>query len=161
MLKNTSSIVTFTPKVSWNISVIKRAKGQHRLPQKNIHQNLQQHVARQHANTRDCLKKSKSMKLRGRGKYYLITRLRVRCVCAHWVSLLADRNIDRVLYTCWQLTDKLTGQRKALQSPLPVALPPFTITRFATTRMVRNSQQCIFLSFCKPLVCPDFDSLHW
>lgn len=36
-------------------------------------------------------------------------QLRVRCACAHRVSLLADRNTDRVLYPCWQLTDQLPG----------------------------------------------------
>lgn len=39
------------------------------------------------------------------------------------------------------------------------ALPPFTL-RFATSMTVRISQQCIFLPSCKPLICPDFDSLH-
>lgn len=96
------------------------------------------------------------MKLRGRVKRYLITQVRVCCVCAHWVSLLADRSIDCALYTRWQLTDQLTGLRKAAQPPPPAALPPFTATRFATTRTARNSQQCISLSFRKPLVSLNF-----
>ena len=138
----------------------KNSNGQHRLPQKNVQLNLHQQVARQHIHIRGCLKKRRSTKRKGGVQYCLITQLRVHCVCAQWVSLLADRNIDRVLYTCWQLTDQLAPLRETSQPP-PKALPPFTSTRFATTRMVRNSQQCIFLSFCKPLVCPNFDSLHW
>lgn len=73
--------------------------------------------ARRQPTHRTLPQKRKSIKPKGRVKYCLITQLRARCVRAHWVSLLADRNIDGVSYTCWRLTAQLSGLRKTSQPP--------------------------------------------
>lgn len=79
--------------------------------------------------------------------------------CACWVSLLVGRSIDQVLH--WVMSTPGWATFTRFYVACSQTLPPFTTTSVATPRMVKNSQQCVFLSFCKPLIYLKFNSHQW